>query len=160
MYCMGAPIKVVCDDEGVVFSLEFVKRDAVVGLYCSPLDPIMNKERLKMEDAQLWGGGIIGCPWRNTNSWSTLCSFKKLPLISPKLKEDVSSTCIIFLISFMWLILSLGNSVLFPFLVQGRTSSLTLFERDCAIGYTSSPCLVIPLSALCHQVRLMFTDCS
>lgn len=57
MYCMGAPIKVVCDDEGVVFSLEFVKRDAVVGLYCSPLDPIMNKERLKMEDAQLWGGG-------------------------------------------------------------------------------------------------------
>lgn len=59
MYCMGAPIKVVCDDEGVVFSLEFVKRDAVVGLYCSPLDPIMNKERLKMEDAQLWGGGSL-----------------------------------------------------------------------------------------------------
>ena len=44
MYRIGAPIKVVRDDLGAVVSLEFVKMDERLGLYCSPADSNQNYE--------------------------------------------------------------------------------------------------------------------
>lgn len=42
LYARGAPIKVVCDEAGVVVLLEFVKINTALGWYCSPVDLIMN----------------------------------------------------------------------------------------------------------------------
>lgn len=42
MYQAGVSIKVVGDDENSVVSTEFLKMDAALGLYCLPVDPIMD----------------------------------------------------------------------------------------------------------------------